>query len=254
MMLGTRYASLADRGVLITGGASGIGESLVEHFWQQDARVAFIDIDAEASEALVDRLSTGRTPPMALPCDLRDIPALRAAIGRAAEQVGPIRVLVNNAARDDRHRVEDVTPESWDELQAVNLRHQFFAAQAVRAGMAASGGGSIVNFSSTAWLRGRDGTIAYTTAKAGVHGMSRGLARELGGEGIRVNTLVPGAIVTERQRRLWRTPELDARFLELQCVKYELFPAECARMALFLAADDSRGCTGQMFVVDGGLL
>jgi NAD(P)-dependent dehydrogenase (short-subunit alcohol dehydrogenase family) len=239
---------------LITGGASGIGESLVEHFWQQEAQVAFIDIDRQASSALVQRLSAGRPPPTALECDLRDIPALREAIATAGREVGPLRVLVNNAARDDRHRVEDVTPESWDELQSVNLRHQFFAAQAVRDTMATAGGGSIVNFSSTAWLRGRDGTIAYTTAKAGVHGLTRGLAREFGGENIRVNTLVPGAIITAKQKRLWRTPELDARFLELQCLKYELHPAECARMALFLASDDSRGCTGQMFVVDGGLL
>ena len=253
-MIPTSYPSLAGSGVLITGGASGIGESLVEHFWRQDARVAFIDIDRVASAALVQRLSRERASPLALQCDLRDISALREAIGAAEREVGPLRVLVNNAARDDRHKVEDVTPESWDELQAVNLRHQFFAAQAVRGGMAAAGGGSIVNFSSTAWLRGRDGTIAYTTAKAGVHGMTRGLARELGGENIRVNTLVPGAIVTERQKKLWRTPELDARFLELQCLKHELHPADCARMALFLASDDSRGCTGQMFVVDGGLL
>ena len=253
-MISAKYPSLAGRGVLITGGASGIGENLVEHFWQQDARVAFIDIDRQASSALVERLSAGRPPPVALQCDLRDVPALREAIGAATWEVGPLRVLVNNAARDDRHKVEDVTPESWDELQSVNLRHQFFAAQAVREAMVAAGGGSIVNFSSTAWLRGRDGTIGYTTAKAGVHGLTRGLARELGGENIRVNTLVPGAIVTERQKLLWRTPELDARFLELQCLKYELRPAECARMALFLASDDSRGCTGQMFVVDGGLL
>lgn len=253
-MNAAHYPSLAGRAVLVTGGASGIGESLVEHFWQQDARVAFVDIDGAASSALVERLSASRPPPLAFQCDVRDIPALRDTIAAAEGQLGPLRVLVNNAARDDRHRVEDVTPESWDELQAVNVRHQFFAAQVVRPSMAAAGGGSIINFSSTAWLRGRDGTIAYTTAKAGVHGLTRGLARELGVEGIRVNTLVPGAIVTERQKRLWRTPELDARFLELQCVKYELHPAECARMALFLAADDSRGCTGQMFVVDGGLL
>jgi NAD(P)-dependent dehydrogenase (short-subunit alcohol dehydrogenase family) len=183
-----------------------------------------------------------------------DAAAYKAAIEGAAAAVGPLRVLVNNAARDDRHKLEDVTPEYWDKCLAVNLRHQFFAIQAAAPIMAAAGGGSVVNMGSVSWMRSRDIFIGYATSKSAINGMTRSLARELGGRGIRVNCLVPGAIVTERQKALWLNPEEDARFLELQSLKIRLGPEHCARMALWLASDDSDGCTGQNFIVDGGLV
>jgi D-xylose 1-dehydrogenase len=183
-----------------------------------------------------------------------DSAAYAAAIERAAAEAGPIRALLNNAARDDRHRLEDVTPEYWDKCLAVNLKHQFFAVRAAAPIMEKAGGGSVINMGSISWMRGRDIFIGYTTSKSAINGMTRSLARELGARNIRVNCLVPGAIVTERQTQLWRDPESDRQFLEAQCLKYRLDPGHCARMALFLAADDSDGCSGQNFIVDGGLV
>jgi NAD(P)-dependent dehydrogenase (short-subunit alcohol dehydrogenase family) len=204
-----RYPSLQGRTVFISGGASGIGECLVEQFQAQGARVGFVDIAVEAGEALVQRLR-GRpscngpaTEPLFVPCDLTDVAALRAAVAGVVEALGPVRVLLNNAANDQRHRIEEVTPESWDAAQAVNLRHAFFAAQAVLPGMRAAGGGSIVNFGSVSWMLRQGGLAAYAAAKAAMHGLSRTLARDLGPQGIRVNTLVPGWTMTERQLRLW---------------------------------------------------
>jgi NAD(P)-dependent dehydrogenase (short-subunit alcohol dehydrogenase family) len=241
------YPSLRDRPVLVTGGASGIGAAMVEHFAGQGARVAFLDLDAEAGAA-----QAARTGAHFERCDLRDILALRDAMARAAARVGRIAVLVNNAARDDRHRLEDVTPEYWDERMATNLRHQFFAAQAVAPGMIEAGGGSIVNFGSVSWRIGQGGMPAYTTAKAAVEGLTRSLARDLGPHGVRVNTLIPGWIMTERQRALWLTPEADAERARTQCIPDQLVPADVARLVLWLAADDSRLCTNQCWVVDGG--
>ena len=247
------YPSLEGRVVFVTGGGSGIGASIVEHLCAQRARVAFVDIARAESEALVQRLGErGQPVPSFIPCDVRDVPALRAAIAEARARLGPIRVLVNNAARDDRHAIDAVTPEYWDERFAVNLRHQFFAAQAVAPDMAAAGGGSIFNFGSTSWMIGQGGMPAYLSAKAAVAGLTRALARDLGPMGIRVNAIVPGWIMTERQVRLWLTPEGEQELLRRQCLKRKLVPEDVARVVLFFAADDSGACTNQSYVVDGG--
>ncbi len=248
-----RYPSLADRVVLVTGGATGIGASIVEHFLAQGASVAFLDNDARAGEALAATLA-GRGPhePLFVGCDLCDIEALRAAIACVRAHFGPIAVLVNNAANDHRHDLDSVTPASWDAGIAVNLRHQFFAAQAVAPDMRAHRGGSIINLGSISWMIKQGGMPVYTTAKAAIQGLTRSLARDLGPYGIRVNTLVPGWVMTERQLRLWVTEESSRQIDEQQCLPLRLEPADIARMALFLAADDSRMCTGQDFIVDGG--
>lgn len=247
------YPSLEDRVVFVTGGGSGIGASIVEHLCGQRARVAFVDIQREASEALVGAIAARGLPaPVFIPCDLRDIAALRAAVSGAEARLGPIRVLVNNAAHDERHSIESVTPEYWDDRFAVNLRHQFFAAQAVVPQMAAAGGGSIINFGSTSWLVGQGGMPAYLSAKAAVAGLTRALARDLGPRNIRVNAVVPGWIMTERQIRLWLTPEGEQELLRRQCLKRKLVPEDIARVVLFLAADDSEACTNQSYIVDGG--
>ena len=245
-----RYPDLAGRTVFVSGGGSGIGAAFVAQFAGQGSRVAFIDIADAPSHALVERL--GASVRFAH-CDVRDVAALRAAIASVENAWGPIRVLVNNAARDDRHRIEDVTPEYWDENLATNLRHHFFAAQAVALAMAAAGGGSIINLGSVSWMRGRPAMTAYTTAKAAISGMTRVLARELGDRNIRVNAIVPGAIVTERQLALWATPEEEQRYLDEQCLKFRLSVDDVARTALFLASDESRAITGHNLIVDGGL-
>jgi len=247
------YPSLRERIVFVTGGGSGIGASIVEHFAEQGARVAFVDIDDSASQALCDRLpSASRRSLLYVHSDVRDIDALRAAIARTQESFGDIAVLVNNAARDDRHRMEEVTVEYWDERLAVNLRHQFFAAQACAEHMKRSGGGSIINFGSLSWMTRTGGMPVYTTAKAAVQGLTRGLARDLGPYNIRVNTVVPGWVMTERQRALWLTAEGERQMDENQCLPGRLQPADLARMVLFLAADDSKLCTAQNFIVDAG--
>lgn len=247
------YPSLRDRVVFLTGGASGIGAAEVAAFAAQGARVAFVDIaDDAAAEVVAKARAAGHTEPFFQHCDLTDIAALRASVARAGERLGPITVLVNNAANDQRHRWEDVTPEYWDERLAVNLRHQFFAIQAVAPMMKAAGGGSIVNFGSVSWHVGQGGMPAYTTAKAAVEGLTRGMARDLGPDNIRVNCVVPGWIMTERQIRLWLTPEGEANLIRSQCLKRKLVPEDVARMVLWLAADDSRMCTSQLFVVDAG--
>lgn len=248
-----RYPSLEGRAVLVTGGASGIGASIVEHFAAQGSGVAFLDRDEAGGRALAASLAGAPGgPPLFLPCDLVDTGALRTAVAEAEARLGPLRVLVNNAASDDRHRFQDVTPEYWDERMAVNLRHQFFAAQAVVPGMAGAGGGSIVNLGSIAWVIPSTGLPAYVTAKAAIVGLTRTLAHELGRQGIRVNCVMPGAIATERQRRLWYTPEYRAVIRSRQALDRELVPEDVARLVLFLAADDSSAITNQSYVVDGG--
>jgi NAD(P)-dependent dehydrogenase (short-subunit alcohol dehydrogenase family) len=242
---GVRYRSLEGRRVFVTGGGSGIGEEIVRAFASQGAQVGFVDIDAEAAGRVAGELEGTRWWRV----DVRDVAALRVAIAEA----GPVEVLVNNAGRDDRHAMEEVTPEYWDDCLAVNLRHQFFATQAVAPGMRARGAGSVINLGSISWMRGRPGMVGYTTSKAAISGMTRTLARELGEAGIRVNSIVPGAILTERQRRLWLTPEKDAEFIALQALKFRLEAGDVARLALFLGSDESRGCTGQDFIVDAGL-
>jgi NAD(P)-dependent dehydrogenase (short-subunit alcohol dehydrogenase family) len=247
------YPSLKDRVVFITGGASGIGAEHVRQFAAQGAKVAFVDIADDAAAALVASIhDADHTVPVYQHCDLTDIPTLRHAIAAAAQKLGPITVLVNNAANDQRHNYADVTVEYWDERQAVNLRHQFFAIQAVAPIMRAAGGGSVINFGSISWHTNTGGMPAYTTAKAAVEGLTKGMARDLGGDGIRVNCVIPGWVMTERQIKLWLTPEGEKNLLEMQCLKEKLVPADLTRMVLWLASDDSRLCTSQLWVVDAG--
>jgi NAD(P)-dependent dehydrogenase (short-subunit alcohol dehydrogenase family) len=247
-----RYPSLRDRTVLVTGGATGIGATLVEQFAAQEARVGFIDIDATHGTALANALAGGHRPPFFVEADLTDIASLRASIDRVRAQLGPIAVLINNAANDWRHSIEATTPESWDAGIAVNLKHQFFAAQAVIADMKGAGSGSIVNFGSVSWMLKQGGMPVYTTAKAAVQGLTRSLARDLGAFNIRVNTLVPGWVMTEKQIRLWLDDAGRAAIARGQCLQQPLLAEHIARMALFLAADDSAMCTAQDFIVDGG--
>jgi D-xylose 1-dehydrogenase len=254
-MTNTTYPSLRERVVFVTGGASGIGASEVTHFARQGARVAFVDVADDAAEKLIATLrDAGQPAPFYQHCDLKDIGALRGAIAEVGRRLGSITVLVNNAANDQRHDWQDVTPDYWDERLATNLRHQFFAIQAVAPMMRAAGGGSIINFGSISWRSNQGGMPAYTTAKAAVEGLSKGMARDLGGYGIRVNTVIPGWIMTERQITLWLTPEAEQNLLQMQCLKQKLVPDDVARLVLWLAADDSRMCTAQSWVVDGGRL
>jgi len=247
------YPSLKGRVVLITGGGSGIGASLVEHFAEQVAKVAFLDLAEAPSNALVASLADKGLPaPLFIPCDLRDIGALQAAVARIGAELGPIRVLVNNAAHDERHTIDEVTSDYWDDRIAVNLKHQFFAAQAVSAGMTQAGGGSIVNMGSIVWRLGMTQVTAYATAKAGIVGLTKSLAGELGPARIRVNCIEPGLVMTERQKRLWVTPEFKDQVLGHQSLPDLCQPADVARLALFLASDESALISAQTFVIDGG--
>jgi NAD(P)-dependent dehydrogenase (short-subunit alcohol dehydrogenase family) len=241
------YPSLKGRSVFVSGGGSGIGASIVEHFAAQGAKVGFVDIDEAASDAIARK-----TGALFLKCDIRDVKAYRAAIDKVAATHGAITVLINNAARDDRHDIADVTPEFFDERMAVNLRHAYFAIQAVAPGMKKAGGGSIVNFSSVSYHTMTPRLSVYQAAKAAVIGMTRGLARDLGPDGIRLNSITPGWIMTQRQIDLWLTPESEADLMKAQVLKEKVYPADIARMALFLASDDSRLISAQNFVVDGG--
>lgn len=249
------YPSLAGRVVFVTGGATGIGADIVEAFAAQRARVAFVDLQVDAGRALAERIAArGEPRPLCLSADVTDIPALQAAIGHVRAQLGPIGALVNNAANDQRHAVDEVTPEFWDQTQNVNLRHQFFAAQAVRPQMRELGGGSIINMSSTAWRLGVEGLSAYATAKAAVLGLTRALARAFGPDNIRVNAIEPGAVMTQRQRQLWFTTEEAVQaMVDRQLIPRVLLGEEIARTVLFLAADDSRMITKQSLTVDAGL-
>ena len=249
----THYTSLEDKSVFITGGASGIGEALVTAFVEQGAKVAFVDIMEDAGSALVEKLSKdARNAPVFIKCDLTDIPALQAAVAKAAEINGPITGLLNNAANDTRHKWQDVTPEYWDDRQAINIRPSFFAIQSVAPMMQKAGGGAIVNFGSVSWMMGQGGMPGYTTAKAATHGLTRGMARDLGKDHIRVNTLVPGWVMTQRQLDLWVDEAAEREIDERQCLKNKVMPQDIARMALFLISDESRMCTAQNFIVDGG--
>ncbi|ALN73830.1 SDR family NAD(P)-dependent oxidoreductase [Aureimonas sp. AU20] len=246
------YPSLSGRTVLVTGGASGIGADMVRAFADQGSRVGFVDIDAAGGAKLAETI-TGEGHEVAFePCDLRDIEALRAAFAKLDARLGPATVLVNNAARDDRHGWEDVTPDYYDERIATNLRHLFFAIQAVAPGMIAAGGGSIINFGSNSWWEAGGGMPVYTTSKAAVHGMTRSFARDLGPHRIRVNTVVPGWIMTERQKTLWVTEEALNAHLKRQCLPVPIDPVYLARMVLFLASDDSAMCTANNYMVEAG--
>jgi D-xylose 1-dehydrogenase len=250
----TRYTSLKGRVVFVSGGSSGIGAELVRAFAAQGSKVAFCGTKPDGGKPLIDELvAAGHAAPWYGACDVRDVAAYQALLARVASEVGPVRVLINNAGRDDRHKMEDVTSAFWDDRIALNLKHYFFAIQAVAPGMERAGGGSVINMGSVSWMRGRPNLVGYTTAKAGILGLTRTLARELGARCIRVNALVPGAIVTDRQTTLHRDPAADREFLDAQCLKIRLDPGHVARATLFLAADDSDGMTGQHVLVDGGI-
>lgn len=247
------YPSLVDQVVLITGGASGIGAATVEQFALQGARVAFLDVtDSHAAKLIDDLTPRCQHPPIYHHCDLTNIESLQAAVISITEQLGTPRVLVNNAANDDRHRFEDVTPESWDAGMAANLRHQFFAAQAVAPGMKAAGGGSIINMSSISWMIPTQHLSVYVTAKAAIVGMTRSMAKDLGAANIRVNAVLPGAILTEKQQRLYMSPDYEQELFRVQFLKRHILPEEVSRLLLFLAADDSSAITSQNYIIDAG--
>ncbi|MBS0524436.1 MAG: SDR family oxidoreductase [Proteobacteria bacterium] len=241
------YPSLKGRSVFVSGGGSGIGASIVEHLAAQGAKAAFVDIDEPASKEIA-----AKTGALFLKCDITDTKAYQAALAEVAAKQGAITVLVNNAAHDERHRLEDVTPEFWDDRIAVNLRHAFFAIQAVVPGMKKAGGGSIINFSSISYHTMTANLAVYQAAKAATIGLTRGLARDLGGDKIRLNAITPGWIMTQRQIDKWLTPEAEADLMKAQVLKEKVYPPDIARMVLFLAADDSRLISAQNFVVDGG--
>lgn len=250
--MGAIYPDLEGRAVLVTGGASGIGAAIVRAFARQKARVGFLDIARQPAAALCAEMEAEGFTLHFEPCDLTDIAALRSGIAHLRARIGPIQVLVNNAAHDERHAAETVTPEYWDERVAVNLKHQFFAAQAVLPDMKAANAGSIVNFGSISWMIGQGGMPAYSAAKAAVLGLTRSLARDFGPYNIRVNAVAPGWIMTERQVDKWLTPEGESELLRRQCLKRKLYPDEIARVVLFLASDEASACTNQQYVVDGG--
>lgn len=241
------YPSLKNQRIVVTGGGSGIGASIVQAFAQQGAEVLFVDIDVAASQRLAAQLDHAPIKPVFQQCDLTDLPAVE----RFFAQVGPIDVLVNNAANDDRHALADITPEYWDERMAVNLRHLLFCAKAAVPGMKNRGGGAIINFGSVSWHLGLADLVLYETAKAGIEGMTRGLARELGPDNIRVTCVVPGNVRTPRQMK-WYTPEGEAEIVAEQCLKDRLLPEHVASLVLFLASADARMCTGHAYWIDAG--
>ena len=246
------YPSLTDRSVLISGGATGIGAAFVARFAEQGARVAFLDIDERGAHALLSSLPHVKHAPRFLVCDVTDTDALRTAIASARDDIGPISVLVNNAANDRRHHFADTTPEEFERSIGVNLRHQYFATQAVVPDMRQLGGGSVICLGSTGWMIKNGGYPMYAMAKSAIHGLVNGLARELGKDRIRINALIPGWVITDKQRELWLDEAGERAIEEKQCMPGHLAADDVARTALFLAADDSRMCTGHSYFVDGG--
>jgi len=237
---------------LVTGGGSGIGEAIVRAFARQKAKVGFIDINRDASAKVASELEAAGAKVRFEHCDATDIKALRAGIESVRQSHGPISVLINNAAHDERHKTEEVTEEYWDGRMAVNLKHQFFAAQAVLPDMKGNGGGAIVNFGSTSWMIGQGGMAAYTAAKSAVLGLTRSLARDYGPFNVRVNAIAPGWIMTQRQIDLWLTPDAEKELMQRQCLKRKLYPPEIAKVVMFLASEEAGACTNQQYVVDGG--
>lgn len=246
------YPSLTGKSVVVTGGGSGIGAAIVEAFARQGARVSFLDVAEADSRALAARLAECTHAPRFYRCDLRNLDSLAEVFAEIEATSGTIDVLINNAANDDRHGLEEVTPSYWDERIAVNLRHQFFCAQHAAAAMKRAGQGVILNFGSISWHLALPALSIYMTAKAGIEGMTRGLARDLGGFGIRVNAIVPGAVRTPRQMKLWQSADSEAKLVAGQCLPLRIEPEHVARMALFLASDDGERCSGREYFVDAG--
>ncbi|RAR56649.1 D-xylose dehydrogenase [Paraburkholderia unamae] len=246
------YPSLSDKTIVVTGGGSGIGAAIVEAFAQQGARVFFLDVAEHDSLALQESLRHAKYPPVFRRCDLCNVDEIESTFAAIVDAVGPVDVLVNNAGNDDRHEVGALGASYWDARIAVNLRHQFFCAQAVARGMREAGRGVILNFGSVSWHVALPNLALYLTAKAGIEGLTRGLARDLGGEGIRVNCIIPGAVKTARQMNMWQTPESEARVVASQCLQQRIEPGHVARMALFLASDDASRCSGRDYYVDAG--
>ena len=246
------YPSLKNKVVLVTGGASGIGESITRAMIKQGAKVGFLDFDEEAATKLLNELGTDNINSQI--CDLRDIDQLKNSVQEVSKTLGAIDVLVNNAARDDRHSLESITSEYFDERIATNLKHQLFAAQAVVSDMEKKGGGVIINMGSTSWMIGQGGMPCYTTAKSAIQGLTRGLARDLGSKNIRVNCVVPGWIMTQRQMDMWLTPESERELMERQCIKRKLIPEDIANFVLFMASNEASACSNQTYIVDGGWL
>ena len=249
------YPSLNNKTVIITGGAQGIGESIVEQFITQNSKVAFLDIDENAGKNLVKKINQKYNKnPLFIKCDLKDIKKLQDSISLVREKLGLISVLVNNAANDERHDIDSVTPEFWDDRMNINLRHYFFAAQKVYKDMEKLGQGAIVNIGSFSWMIAQGGMPGYTTAKSAIMGLTRTLARDLGVYNIRVNCVVPGWIITERQKKLWLTDEIKKNQLERQCIKRMLMPEDISKPVLFFSSEQSSGCTAQNYIIDGGIV
>jgi len=248
------YPSLEDKVVIITGGASGIGTSIVEQFLHQGSKVAFLDKEQDLGENLVEKFNSFKHKPIFKYCDLTNIDSLKKKINEIKEELGLISILVNNAANDERHSIESVTEDFWDDKMNVNLKHYFFAIQSVCKDMEKLGDGKIVNIGSFSWMLGQGNMPAYTTAKSAIMGLTRTIARDLGKFNIRVNCVVPGWIITERQKKLWLTLEAEKEQLERQCIKRMLYPEDIAKVVLFFASDQSSGCTAQNYVIDGGVV
>jgi len=249
-----KYSSLEDKVVIITGGASGIGKSIVEQFLDQGSKVAFLDKEEDLGNNLVAKFNNSKHTPLFKHCDLTKIDSLKKTINEIRNELGLISILVNNAANDERHSIESVTEDFWDDRMNVNLKHYFFAIQSICKDMEELGDGKIVNIGSFAWMLGQGNMPAYTTAKSAVMGLTRTIARDLGKFNIRVNCVVPGWIITERQKKLWLTPEVEKEQLERQCIKRMLVPDDIAKAVLFFASDQSSGCTAQNYVIDGGIV
>jgi len=250
-----KYFDLEKKRVFITGGGSGIGASIVEHFCDQNSEVYFIDINEEASNKLVSECKNKKLAiPNFIKCDLLNIKELQSVISKIISEKGPIEILINNAANDERHKIENVTEEFWNERMNINLRHYFFTVQSVREAMIKNKSGVIVNIGSASWMIGQGGMAAYTAAKSGVVGLTRSFARDLGEYNIRVNSVVPGWTITERQLEKWLTPESEADMMKKQCIKKRLMPSDISKAVLFFSSDQSSGCTNQSYVVDNGWL
>ena len=250
-----KYYDLENKRVFITGGGSGIGASIVEHFCEQKAEVYFIDINEDESNKLISECKNKNfSAPNFIKCDLLNIKELQLTISKIISEKGPIEILINNAANDERHKIEDVTEEFWNDRMNVNLRHYFFTVQSVREAMIKNNGGVIVNIGSASWMIGQGGMAAYTAAKSGVVGLTRSFARDLGEYNIRVNSVVPGWTITQRQREKWLTPESETEMMKKQCIKKRLMPSDIAKAVLFFSSNQSSGCTNKSYVVDNGWL